>query len=109
MKGQSCARPKKVRIAPFRYTVQVVDTLGEDSGLSSSDMVSISIASGMEKLAERDTLLHESLHMCLMQNGMKPKLEGFEKGLEEQIVAALTPRLLSLLRDNPKFLVWLTS
>lgn len=47
----------------------------------------------------KDTLLHEILHACLFEVG---------RGAQEEVVGALAPVLLYVLRKNPKLVEYLT-
>jgi hypothetical protein len=55
----------------------------------------------------RDTLLHEALHAVIAQTGLSESGAPLHGDSEEQVVRALTPMLLHLLRENPKLIQFL--
>lgn len=98
--------PKRVKVAPFAYDVHVVPGL-PDAGVCTGDAESILIAEDMTEAQKRDTLIHESLHAEFRQ-GLTSVLKEYDKTLEETLCAFLAPRILGLLRDNPKLVEYLT-
>lgn len=58
----------------------------------------ILIKSGMSQSSVRDTLMHEILHAILQHYSMD----------SEKIVRVMTPALVSLMRDNPHLVKFLT-
>jgi len=74
----------------------------EDSsalGTYIQDKTEIQLKSSMSKSAERNTLLHELIHAILQEYELD----------SEELVRVLTPALLSLLRNNPTLVGYLTS
>lgn len=63
------------------------------------DKTEIRVKSSMSKSAERNTILHESIHAILQEYELD----------SEELVRVLTPALLAMLRDNPQFVDYLTS
>jgi len=55
----------------------------------------------------RDTLLHETLHALIAQTGLSEGSGPLSGDAEEQVVRALTPLLLHVLRENPKLIQFL--
>ena len=53
----------------------------------------------------RDSLFHEVLHACWQHSGLYDP-EGKEH--EERVVRHMTPRILDVLRSNPRLVAWLT-
>ena len=49
----------------------------------------------------RDTLLHETLHAIIAHTGLAEAGAPLHGDSEEQVVRALTPLLLHLMRENP--------
>jgi hypothetical protein len=49
----------------------------------------------------QDTLLHETLHAIIAKTGLREAGGPLHGDAEEQVVQALTPMLLHMLRDNP--------
>jgi hypothetical protein len=98
--------PSKVLVAPFAYMLKFVSGL-PDAGNCDADHERILIQEGMASGATRDTVLHELIHACFGQ-GWMIRLKNIDKDLEEELVEALAPRLLALLRDNPKLVAYLT-
>lgn len=64
---------------------------------------SIDIVDGQDPIEERDTVLHEVMHAILHCQGREHGGEG-----EELYVRALAAGVLMVLRDNPKFVKYLT-
>jgi hypothetical protein len=65
--------------------------------------MSIAVDPGKHEDYARATLLHEILHACIRSSD--PTLDDEH---EETVVAAITGPLLSMLRDNPDVLDYLT-
>ena len=65
--------------------------------------VSIDIVQGQDPIEERDTVLHEVMHAILHCQGREHGGDG-----EELYVRALAAGVLMVLRDNPKFVKYLT-
>ena len=55
----------------------------------------------------RDTLLHETLHALFAQTGLSENNGPLSGDNEEQVVRALTPLLLHLLRENKNLIQFL--
>jgi Zn-dependent peptidase ImmA (M78 family) len=101
--------PKLVHVAPFdfaiRYNQELVDTLGA-MGMSSLRNQIVVVGTNQMPVCERDTVLHELLHMCVQQTPLFQNSEEWAAE-EERFVAAVTPRLLAMLRSNPKLVAYL--
>jgi hypothetical protein len=67
------------------------------------ESMSIAVDPGKHEDYARATLLHEILHACIRSSD--PTLDDEH---EETVVAAITGPLLSMLRDNPDVLDYLT-
>jgi hypothetical protein len=67
------------------------------------ESMSIAVDPGRHEDYARATLLHEILHACIRSSD--PTLDDEH---EETVVAAITGPLLSMLRDNPDVLDYLT-
>ena len=102
------ARPKEIRIMGSLYRISFLKNLKEDCGETRLDLKRIYINPTMTMDVQKETLLHEILHCCLIdlfcQSGMDSKNLEI---IEETIVLHLSPRLFQVLRDNPKVLNWL--
>lgn len=104
--------PKRIVVAPFEYKVArepSMSSIGEAAGGCDPDRTRIVIDANLSGPAEKDTLLHELLHALLSQTDLVRGLKAYDKDLEEDVVYALTPRLLSALLDNPDLVEYLTS
>lgn len=55
----------------------------------------------------RDTLLHETLHAIIAQTGLSESPGPLHGDAEEQVVRALTPLLLHVLRENKNLIQFL--
>lgn len=93
--------PKVIKAVGRSYQVHVEeskDFTGELNGEVNVDKQVIRIASGQGFEGERETLLHEVIHIV-------EKL--FAVDLEEEQVKVLSNALFNVLRDNPKFVSYL--
>lgn len=101
-------RPLQLRICgqPFK-----VDWGNRLSGTGKVGLCEISdqtlhvLAESMAPHQERDTVLHEVIHALI---GMTSHEEDFKAGGEERVVCSVSTALLAVLRENPRFVVWLT-
>jgi hypothetical protein len=101
-------RPKRLTIEPFVYTVEARPEWSAATGNMGNcitDAQQIIIDAGLTDQSERDTVLHEALHAAWGQTPLKKK---YEEDAEEEIIWTLTPRLLSLIQDNPELIQWLS-
>lgn len=71
------------------------------TGLCDSVSASIKITSNQDAFGERDSVLHETMHAILRQQGRE------YKPAEEVYVTALATGLLGVLRSNPAFAQYL--
>lgn len=97
--------PSSLVIRGRRWRVRLVprSTLGGDLGECHYDHARLSVATRQSPFDTRDTLLHEALHAVLgAPEWVKSPAE------EERYVLALATGLMSVLRDNPEFVRWLT-
>jgi len=105
--------PTKVKVSPFTVTISLDRTLSrvvEASGSYQADMSMAVIDPGLELGQEQDTVLHELLHAIWRQTHLDTKYpdeDADSKG--ELIIQTLAPRLLALIRDNPKLVAYLQS
>lgn len=101
--------PKKIKVAPFVFSVvndpELLSLLGGDAALSFTKLT-IAVDEAQACGYFRDSLFHELIHACYQQTELNDSSEA-GRAKEEDIVAALTPRLLSLLRDNPALVRYL--
>jgi hypothetical protein len=77
--------------------------LGGSLGLTHFDRGAIDVATRQDPFDTRDTLLHETFHAILAQQGRVT--HGSEE--EEMYVRALATGLMGVLQDNPEFAKWL--
>ena len=83
--------------ATYRVINEVPDSGDQGETLESAQLIFVRPA-GPD--AQADTLIHECLHAIWSQ--VRRNKED-----EEEIIAALAPRILSLIRDNPKLVRFL--
>ncbi len=89
--------------------IQLADTAGA-AGLCGKDSQEIAIDSNLGPTVEREVVIHELLHAIWSQTFLDdkyPDQEANSKG--EAIIDELSPRLLDLIRSNPKLVTYLTS
>ena len=100
--------PRRVLVSPFVVEVTFARVLPDASGTCSPDHGSIVLSEEQQAEAQqRDTVLHELLHTVIAQ-GLGAPLKELDKAAEEMVVGFLAPRILGLLRDNPKLVEYLT-
>ena len=99
------AAPKAIRINGRQWRVDMVplDQMDSCYGLCHYSKGLIEVATCQDPFDTRDTLLHESMHAILAQQGRSP-LATEE---EELYVRALSTGLIGVLQDNPEFAKWL--
>lgn len=106
--------PKKVYVAPHVMAILYDDDnrlkeLEDLNGLCDFDTGRIWIDRQQTPLMEKDTVLHEVLHAVLDQCGVKRRFKDVDKEFEEDVVVEIAPRLLQVLRDNPRLVEYLTT
>jgi hypothetical protein len=104
-------RPHKIRVGPVdwrvrwsRKAVRAIHPDGSASGGTDSESATIAIDPGKSEGYNRTVLIHEILHACLQTADI-----NLSDKVEENVVRALTPTLLSTLRDNPRLVGYLTA
>lgn len=78
---------------------------GDVARVSVNNQRMVLLEAGLAEHQARDTVLHELLHTILKMTGHD---ESLGRKREEQIVSAIAPALLLLLRANPHLVSWLT-
>lgn len=68
-----------------------------------ADRQRIDVRTGQLALDEADTVLHETMHAILHHQGRE-----YGHAVEEEYVRALATGVLSVLRENPELVAWLT-
>lgn len=106
-------RPKQIRllsdIIPIRWSAQDIATASRKEGEPLYGLYhdgEIILDPGVRQ--QSDTLLHEILHALISKTGLAEQGGILHGEAEEQMVQALTPLLLHVLRENPalvRFLV----
>ncbi len=114
--------PRRVRLMTQRIPVKVVDNLHIPCGDADEETdvhkhpaygvyderdQTISIDAHLPFERQRETLLHECLHAMLSVGQLDSLLTQESVGLDEHVVGALAPILLSFLRDNPRAVAYL--
>lgn len=72
-------------------------------GLCHYETATMDVAAGQQEFDTRDSLLHETMHAILAQQGRTT----FGNEEEELYVRALSTGLMGVLQDNPEFAQWL--
>jgi hypothetical protein len=102
---------KRVHVAPFNYDVRYdkeAMRAVSANGICLEDQLVIMLAPDNAMHREQETLLHECLHAVWGQTFMDVKYPDEESDSEgEAIIRELAPRILALLRDNPKLVEFL--
>lgn len=106
--------PRRIIVGPFVYKVSddpvdLVIRCREEStdllGHNSQRELIITIDPAQAPGQRRDSLLHETLHAVTQLTGLASE---WGQETEEAIVNRLSPVVLSVLRDNPRLLRYLT-
>ena len=105
------ALPDHIQVGPMCYSLAVnqaaINAINPElQGRTTHRNQSIVLAEGIGPDQEADTVLHELLHACLSVSGAANKVSD---GLQEELVAAITPLLLDVLRRNPQLVAYLLS
>lgn len=103
-------RPKTVIIGPKTYAIEMsAEEIGKQDaeGVCFAKYERIYLAPDLTPGTERVTMLHELMHACFddVKAGGVLKREDDE----EKVCLVLAPRLLDLLRRNPKLVTYLTT
>lgn len=91
--------PDKIKFGGLTFEVQEKETLnfGEFDGFSQT----IKLSPGQKQDQKEETLVHEILHGCIRQSGLRQRLNDTKNDVtEEQIVNAISPMLHAVLKDN---------
>lgn len=103
--------PKRVKVGHRLFKIefdQKIAEVGRGLGFTASDNDFILLAEVQGKSALRDTVLHELLHAIWCQT---PIIQDYpddgEDSAGEKIISAITPYLVSVLRDNPDLVAFL--
>lgn len=104
--------PETITLGPHAWQVltdhDTANYLRHDNARGTTDAQSLTIrvdVDGLAATAVRETLLHEALHACWETSGLAAH-EVAEH--TEQVITALAPQLLHLLRANPDLVAYLT-
>lgn len=90
-------KPRTVKVGGHVLKIKIIkkaDFLGEHDRDKGEIRLSGDVASSQQATA----LLHELLHACFAESGLRAK----HPEIEEEIVASLEALLYAVLRDNPK-------
>lgn len=102
--------PRHVHIGPHRYAVHSdqqaqteLDELGQTGATDHAQLLLYVSGAGADTV-QAETLLHEILHACWDQTALR----DFDEGVQESVIAGLSPLLFGVLRANPKLVKALT-
>ena len=97
-------KPKSVSIMGSTYSIKFVKSVDKEDSCGSTriDQLTIRVNNLMALDAQRETLLHELLHCCLIDCAYTVPNEKNIVDIEENIILHASPRLFQVLRDNPK-------
>lgn len=105
--------PDKVKVGPHVYRIvrdrAAIDRAGQAMsatllGHCDRQALEIAVAPDLAGTVTAETVVHELLHAITDLTGLEDRLGD---ALEEEVVRALSPRLLELLRDNPDLVAYL--
>lgn len=104
--------PATLSIGAHAFTVDtsedVRQRLEEDGsrGDTRSDRALIQIASTLAPTVQAEVIVHEALHAAWAQTSLRLR---FEHDQQEEIITALAPLVLGLVRSNPDLVAFLAS
>ena len=107
------AMPKTVKVGPFTYVITIdqpevdhesVEHQAKFAGFSDHMTGRIVIAEGLGADHERETLLHEIIHIAMAASGLTSR-SG--EHTNEDFVAGTSPFLFAALKDNPNLTAYL--
>lgn len=110
--------PRHVRVGPYTYRVNYSAAAADWASLEVDDYVRgycqhldalIIVRPQATHAQDAETLLHETLHALLEMIGIRNALDRLAPNLEEDVVAALAPALLDVLRRNPRLVAFLVA
>lgn len=81
-----------------------IDVLGE----AHIDEGDIDLKVEQSPASLRTTLLHELMHVIIVQSGMRKAMQ-MDMQAEEQVIRTLEAWLIQLLQDNPELVTFLTT
>lgn len=99
--------PKKVKIGPFKYTVEHLmelrdaDDINRLHGRHNGTYKTIEVWARQAEDMKKETFIHECLHGIIDIAGLDLK------GMEEGVVTALSPVIMMWMKDNPKAMEWI--
>jgi hypothetical protein len=91
-----------VYVSPFSYEVKYDDQLTKNAGAlgaTGTDQTYIVLDPSSSRGVLMETLLHECLHAIWTQTALDKEYSDEQ---EEQVIYTLSPRIMALLRDNPR-------
>lgn len=101
--------PKKVKIGPYIYDVEIQDTpvAGDKACLAYQDFDRqvLAIKKDTKPAVKRMAVVHESMHAMY-------DLAEFQEGVlysEEEVVSRLSPLIVQFIQDNPKLMEYITN
>lgn len=101
MAASKAQRPTSVRVLGRVYNI-VPCTDGDNFGVCNNITGVISALVEQDEFSYRDTILHETMHAILHQQGQRSSYK-----LEESFVRPLATGLITVLQDNPELAKWL--
>ena len=109
-KVDECIReiPRTLKIGAFDWTVVIDEGDSGLYGLARYDTSELILWSKNHTSADRvvGTALHECLHAIFENHGLG-KLKRNKAAREEAIITGFESGLISLFRDNPRFVTWM--
>ena len=97
---------RQIKIGPYMFEVKHVPDLRDEDGKKlygrhDGTYKVIEISSRQCEDMKRETVIHECLHAIIDVTGLDVK------GLEESYVTAMSPVIMSWMRDNKKMVKWI--
>lgn len=91
------------RVPVYRVTPGMVPDMGDDLGQCDHEHIRIYVRTGQSEAQEKDTIMHECVHMFLLVTGLRHMLEASVKvpdfaAFEETFVRVATPHLVGYLK-----------
>lgn len=101
--------PRSVRLGVHRFTIRHDPTVAHRgaNGETYPELLEVRISPDLAPTREREVVAHELLHAAWHQTGLRSPDHG-AADLEEEIIGALAPLVLELLRRNRRLVDYLT-
>jgi hypothetical protein len=103
--------PNKIKVGPFLYTIEHSSDIAAEGncyGSTHHNSHKIFIDPKVTEVQQRQTLIHEIMHVCVFINGLTYRLEKDQKVTEEDLIREMSMTFFQVMEDNKEFFKWIT-